>query len=328
MTDKRFETTEAALLGGLVHDNHKIDDVVQMRLAPEDFTTDAHRRIFRAILKLHEASAPVSTISLADELRNEIQDVTYGYLAELPSFDPTGASVSYNARKVLDRSRIRRLHQVACEIARSTATGDGPVDSLQEEAERRILELSSIGFAGGAVPIDDELDELLAEICQEDEPGVVGLTSTLPAVDRLIGGLRPSELIVIGARPCNGKTAMLMQIASAAALAGNTVHFVSLEMSKKELQKRYLSHFARVDSRRINSRELTASDRMALMDKGRSSLVGQPLFVADEQSQRVLRIAATARRLKRQHSLGLIVVELDASMFAEALDESGAPIGD
>lgn len=309
MNPENFILTEELVLAGLVASPQHIDEAVVMGLTTTDFVKDAHCRVWKAILALWNANSPLGLISLSTALQNEISDLGgYDYLPRLLDADPVGANVLYYVAVVRRRSLIRQLHQVGCRIRESTASGDGDAEHLLETAERDVLAVSETGIPGGAVRIGEGIDEVIAELDSHDDASLVGLTSSLAEVDAIIGGLRPAELIIVGARPATGKTALLLQTAAMVANLGKTVLFASLEMSLIEMRRRLIAFFGKVDTRDMRRREVTETDYEAVL-RARKAIVDLPLWVDDCASQRLSRIAATARRLRRQHGLGLICVD-------------------
>lgn len=307
------EWQEREVLGGVLRWPACLDDLATV-LRAEDFTQAAHADVWRALLALWDARKPVDLASLANELqaRGQMQSVGgYAALARLWDETASGANAAYYARLVRQRSVVWRLHGLAGELARDTAdwrrwSGDD-ASALLEWAERNVLAISEVG-AGG---VTHELPQILNEACdridaRSRQAGGLGLPTGFPALDSLLGGLQPGELVVVAARPSVGKTALGTAIARN---AGVGVFFASLEQSRHELGDRLLSSEARVDGHSIRSGR-PAPAAVARITQARVHLsAGVVMHVDDGSRQNCQRIAANARRLRRQHGIGLVVVD-------------------
>lgn len=304
---------ERCLLGGLLRDNEVIADVVPI-LTPETFYVDAHQRIYRAIVDLWDHPAPVDLIGLANLLqqRDDLANVGgYAALAEIWDSAVTGANAVYHAGLVRDQWTLRSLIQAGNEIVRDAYDPTGPAAELLDQAQAKVMRLAETVVAGGAVPLRDALYEACnwIDARHRRRGGVSGIPTGFIDLDETLAGLQDSELVIVAARPSCGKTSFGMALAANAAMHHNLpVLFISLEQSRVELTVRLLSSEARVDGHIIRSGCLRADDSRRLVD-AQNRLDSAPLYIDDTPGQSVLRIAATARRLKRKTGLRMVVVD-------------------
>lgn len=309
MTPSNSREAERSVLGSLLRDNDCIGDVVQV-MRGEDFYLDAHRRIWAAAIAIWESHKPVDLVTLADYLRQHIEEIGgYAYLGELWEAAPTAANAVYYAGIVRDHAIRRELDIAAREIIRECESPTGPADAALEDAEKRIFAVAQMGVRGNAVPLEDavlaSLDRLDA---RETRQGVGAVLTGFADLDELTSGLQDGELILIGARPSTGKTALGLGIARNAAAAGVPVFFASLEQSRVELAERLLCSEARVDGHRVRKGMLAEDERQRLADAS-EFLRRLPFDIDDSPGQTVLRIAANVRRLQRRKGIKLVVVD-------------------
>jgi replicative DNA helicase len=317
MSDRldKLNDTERRVLAGMVRDPNMIDDVLaDVGLRAEDFRAFHHRLVFEAIVTLSEAGQPVEIGTVAEVLRDrkQIDDLGgYQYLGQLLEEMPTSAGTVYHARTVRRRAIVRGLNATAQEILANTATGDGDAEQLLEEAERQIFALAERGYSGGPVRIQQAMSQVFDEIDRRAQRGdqLGGLPTGFLDLDEITGGLHDAELIILGARPSIGKTGLALQMARNAAVDhGHPTLFISLEMSQAELAGRLLCSDGRVDGHRLRRGSLSRDDANRLAT-ARRRVAPAPLFIDDQAQQNMVRIAATARRLKRQEGLRLLVID-------------------
>jgi replicative DNA helicase len=305
--------TEQAALGGMMRWNDAIGEVASF-LRAEHFRSHHHQRIFAAVLALWDAGKPVDAVGVADVLhdRGEVADIGgYQYLARLMEQEPTGSGTVYHARRVRERAVIRGLNLAAKEIVAATEAGKGDAEELVEEAERKIFGVAEDGYSGGAARLDAAVARYFDLIDARSRRGAQlgGLPTGFPDLDKLTGGLNDGELTILAARTSVGKTSLALQVARAAAVEHKApTLFVSLEMSEAELTQRVLCGAAGVDGQRLRNGCPSREDVERLAACG-ARVQGAPLFIDDTASQRMVRVAATARRRRRQDGLRLLVVD-------------------
>lgn len=306
---------ERALLGGLLRDPDVLPDVLAVA-RPESMYVDAHRRVFAALADLAGRGEPVELVGLSAELkrRNELDEVGgYAYLADLWVETPTGANATYHAKLVRDAALLRGVIHAANEILRDAYSPTMSADELVAAAGRKFDALGDAASGPGPEPC--RADQLVREAIEALDGRIAsgaalsGLSCGFDDLDTFTGGLRPGELIVLGARPSLGKTALALNLAERVADAGAPVLFFSLEMRQAEIADRLLSMESGVPMHRLGRpRELRRGD---IDDLHTASLAfgAKPLYVEDAPDQTAARVAAVARRACRRRGVRLIAVD-------------------
>jgi replicative DNA helicase len=306
-----LDRAERAVLGSMLRDNGCIAEVALL-LTSDSFRTDAHRTICAAVLRLFTAGSPVDLVILANLLRErgQIDNVGgYGYLGELRDAAPTAANVEHYARIVRDHGICRKLVLAAEDIIAEVRRRTGPAEQLLDAAERRILAIAQVGAEGHTADLKEIMAACYDDLDRRMAPRATAELSTgFIDLDRLTAGLRDSELMVIGARPSVGKTAFGLALARNVLGQARPVLFVSLEQSQTELGNRLACAEAGIDLQRLR-RGTLSKDEVARFKEAGDRLAGLRLHVDDEPFQRVMRVIATARRLKLREGIRLVVVD-------------------
>lgn len=306
-------SAEQAALGSMLLQEDAILHGVDI-LRPEDFYQKAHQNIFKCILELFEKSRGVDLVTLTEELNRknlleEIGGVTY--LTNLINSVPTAANIEHYIKIIEEKSILRNLINNATKIVSMGYEEKEDAKILLDKAEHLIFEVSERNLGQSFVPIKEILQdsfEKIENLYHRDE-FITGIPSGFDEFDDITTGFQPSELIVIAGRPGMGKTAFCMTIAQYIAVSKNIpVALFSLEMSKSQLVQRMLCSEARVDAHNLRKGRLAESDWPTLsMAAGR--LASAPIFIDDSAGITCLEIKAKARRLKAQHSLGLVIID-------------------
>jgi replicative DNA helicase len=303
---------EAALLSGLMRHNADIAECAAV-LDADHFTSDQHRKIYKAIVALHLAGKPADLVQVAGSLHQsgKLADVGgHAYLAELWEAEPTGMGNAHRVTVLRDNLLLRRLSMVAEDIGRMA---DEPTDSAEAtlaKAESMILDLGRRSATASTVDLPVALRSALDAIdSRHTGAGVKGLSTGLDDVDAQTGGLHAGELAIVAARPSFGKTSYAIQLSAHAAVRlQKPVLFCSLEQSYTEIAERMLCQEGRVDSWPLRVGKVGAVERKRLSDAF-ERLHGGRMRIDDASAQSVLRIGANARRMKHGGGLGLIVVD-------------------
>ena len=306
-------SAEQAALGSMLLQEDAILHGVDI-LRPEDFYQKSHQNIFKCILELFEKSRGVDLVTLTEELNRknlleEIGGVTY--LTNLINSVPTAANIEHYIKIIEEKSILRNLINNATKIVSMGYEEKEDAKILLDKAEHLIFEVSERNLGQSFVPIKEILQdsfEKIENLYHRDE-FITGIASGFDEFDDITTGFQPSELIVIAGRPGMGKTAFCMTIAQYIAVSKNIpVALFSLEMSKSQLVQRMLCSEARVDAHNLRKGRLAESDWPTLsMAAGR--LASAPIFIDDTAGITCLEIRAKARRLKAQHSLGLVIID-------------------
>ncbi len=304
---------ERSTLGSMLLDRDAIGHVFEF-LTDEAFYSEAHRRIFRAILDLYDRNEPVDYITLTDLLTRwgDIEKVGgSAYLTQLTDSVPTAAHAEHYARIVKEKYILRNLIRVSTDVVSRCYSAEEEADRLLDEAERSIFDLSQNRQRGSVLKVKDIIHDAMemVENLSKHESHITGVPTGFTELDQMTSGLQPGELIVLAARPSMGKTALCLNLASNAALLGKVpVAIFSLEMSAESLVTRMLCAEARVDLQAVRTGRLGEGSLVHLsMAAGR--LFDADIFIDDSPSINILELRSKARRLKAEHNIGLVVVD-------------------
>ncbi len=304
---------EQSVLGGILLENGALNPVLEI-MAGSDFYSDAHRKIFGGILELSDRNQPVDLITLSNHLRDKKQlDAVGGvvYLSQLVDNVPSAANIGHYARIVKEKSVLRNLIGTATEILNRTYGAGADVDSVLDEAEHAIFEISQNKIKPSFYPLKDIIKDSFRTIerLYERKELITGVATGFTKLDEMTSGLQRSDLVIIAGRPSMGKTAFALNIAQYCSVEdGVPVAVFSLEMAKEQLAMRMLSSEARVDSQKIRKGFLGEADWPKLTTAA-GRLSEARLFIDDTPSISVLEMKAKSRRLKAEHGLGLIVLD-------------------
>ena len=321
---------EQALLGVLLYDNsayERLSDQLQGRHFFEPF----HGRLFSAIESHVRRGQLAEPILLAEQFARDAAFDGLGgvrYLADLVDRAPSAANAGDYARVIYDLALRRDLIRIGGEIAQVAQAGDAEKTARDqiEAAEQQLFTLAETGSAtSGFRPFERALAgavEMAAEAYNRDG-GLSGISTGLTDLDRMLGGLHPSDLIILAARPSMGKTALGANIAFNVArryawepqpdgtrktVSGGVVAFFSLEMSAEQLAMRLLADVTEVPSDLMRKGEINASEFGRVRDAA-IEIQEAPLFIDDTGGISISKLAARSRRLKRTSGLDLIVID-------------------
>jgi replicative DNA helicase len=305
---------EESLLGAMLLSRDAIAAALETCSA-DDFYKPAHGHIFEAVCSLYGAGEPADPVTVADELRRaELLDASggAGALVSLQANTPATANAGRYARIVEEHALLRRLIGVAGEIAEMGFSLPDDVTAAIDRAESMVFQVAERRVTDSLKPLHDLLADSLdrLEALYDRGESITGVPTGFVDLDERLSGLQPSSLVIIGARPSMGKTALALGMAAHAAMEARIpVLFFSLEMSHSELTQRLLCAEARVDSSRIRNGRLLESDWPKI-----SHAIGRlgeaPLYIDDNPNLTVMEVRAKARRLKsRLGRLGLVVVD-------------------
>jgi replicative DNA helicase len=323
---------EVSLLGALLIDPEAIHKVIDF-LKPEDFYKSSHQKIYRSAIRLFEKDEPTDMVTLTNELTRQEEIESIGgvsYLAQLAGSVATSASVFYYAKIIREKAMLRGLINVATEIVHESYRGGEEINRFIDTAERAIFQISERNIRQSFYPVRDILKDSFKAIekLYENKNSVTGVPTGFKELNRITAGLQSSDLIIIAGRPSMGKTAFALNLATNASLETKLATAVfSLEMSKEQLVQRMLCSEAKVDSSKLRAGYLKESDWPKLT-RAASMLTDAPLFIDDTPALSVLEMRAKARRLKKEHGLGLIVVDYLQLMRSDVTESREREISD
>lgn len=323
---------EQSVLGGLMLDNERWDDVAE-RVVAEDFYTRPHRHIFTEMGRLQEGGSPIDLITLAESLERQGQLDSVGgfaYLAELSKNTPSAANIIAYAQIVRERAVIREMIKVANEITEAGYNPEGRTsDELLDLAESRIFQIAEQrgNKSGGPENISSILDRTVTKIealFQRPHDGVTGVDTGYVDVNKKTAGLQPSDLIIIAARPSMGKTTFVMNICENVSLTNDKpVMIFSLEMPTEQLMMRSLASLSRVNQTSIRTGQLDDEDWARLSGTMGLLLEKKNIYIDDSSGLTPMDVRSRARRLSREHGgLSLIMIDYLQLMRVPSLSDN------
>jgi len=306
---------EESLLGAMLLSRDAITAAVEARVDAADFYKPAHGHMFEAVMGLYGQGEPVDPVTLAEELRRAgLLDAMggKGALLRIQAGTPASANAGHYAQIVGELALLRRLIAVAGEIAETAYSEPDDVTDTLDRAEALVFEVAerrvSESLVGLAASLQVTLDQLEQMYGRDDH--ITGVPTGYHDLDDILLGLQPSNLIVVAARPGQGKTSFALGAAANVALeARKPVLFFSMEMGHLELTKRMLAAEAKVDARKLQTGNIPEAD-WSRLSHAVGRLAEAPLLIDDNPHCTVMEMRAKARRTKaKSGDLGLIVVD-------------------
>ena len=304
---------EQAILGGILMNNNAMNQIMDI-LSPDDFYREANISLFQGMVELYNRSEPIDVITLSRFLteKNLLEKVGgIDYLGSLVDAVSTSAGIVYHAEIVKNLSVRRKLISQCSAISESCFQDWERTEDLLETAEQAIYDIADEQVREGFQSIQEVITGSLKklEASSELEGYVTGVPTGFERFDFYTSGLQPSDLIIIAGRPSMGKTALALNVGyNAAQRTKKGVAIFSLEMSKPQLGVRLLGFDSGIDSAKLRTGFLRDKEWNALTDSA-NRLSELPIFIDDSSSISVLEMKAKCRRLKKGHSLGLVIVD-------------------
>ncbi|MFN3971054.1 MAG: replicative DNA helicase [Gemmobacter sp.] len=321
---------EQQLLGAILT-NNDVYDRISALVKAEHFYEPTHARIFEIAAARIQKNALASPVTLKAFLEDDAGLKELGgpaYLARLAGAAISAYAARDYAQMIYDLAVRRELIGLGRDIAAAAASVDvhnEPRDQIVE-AEQRLYKLgeqgvAERGFQSFLKAVTDAVN--VANAAYQRDGGLAGISTGLTDLDRKLGGLHPSDLLILAGRPSMGKTSLATNIAfniarayrrgrlpdgSEGAVEGGVVGFFSLEMSAEQLAARILSEAAEVPSDQIRRGALTETEFRRFVEAAKA-LEACPLYIDDTPALPISQVAARARRLKRTHGLDVLMVD-------------------
>ncbi len=308
---------EQSVLGGLMIDNHSWDTIADA-VSEADYYRQDHRLIFRALSYLANRGEPLDIVTVSEwlERHNELDKIGgISYLSTLAENTPSAANIKAYATIVRERSVLRQLIRISSEIGENAFNTEGRSSSeILDLAEQKVFQISESNARGrqGFQSITHLLPKVVERIDELYESGgnITGLSTGFKDLDGMTSGLQPADLVIVAGRPSMGKTSFAMNLAENIAMSGKNkaVAIFSMEMPAEQLVLRILSSLGRVDQSKVRSGKLDEDDWPRLTST-MNLLNEAPLFIDDTPALTPTELRSRARRLTREHDLGLIVID-------------------
>ena len=311
-TSPHNEDAEQSVLGAILIDKDAIGLISEV-ISPKDFYNDVNGIIYDAMLSLYEERKPVDIVTLSQELRkiNNGDKVESSYLSELVNVVPTAANIEEYADIIKEASTKRNLISAGTQIAESVFKGEEEIGTLLDKAESSIFAISQGHDIRGFTSIKEGLAESFDRIDELHKKGAGfrGIQSGFIDLDNVLSGMQPSNLIILAARPGQGKTAMVVNMAQNIAIEQKSpVGIFSLEMSQEELVDRLLVGQADVDAWRLKTGKLTEGD-FTKLSQAMGELADAPIFIDDTPGITISEMRTKARRLQMEQGIKFLIVD-------------------
>lgn len=305
---------EKALLGSVFWSYESLQKACE-EIEKEMFYLDSHSKIFEVIKYLYEKKEPFNMSTLTTELmnRNIIDNVGgVSYLNDITASVATGANIDYYINLVIEKYTLRRMIEVATNIIKVANNPEVEVATCVEEAEKSILNVSKTRKTTEFRKVQDVLIKTQEDLetLAKNKGKVTGLTTGLIDLDNLTEGLKPTQLIIVAARPAVGKTAFALNIGCAAAKnTKKNIAIFSLEMPAEQLVMRMISSLGQIDNKKLQTGKMESED-WRRVNEAISQLSDTNIFFHDAGGITASEIKAKCRRLSTQNEgLGLVIID-------------------
>jgi replicative DNA helicase len=304
---------ERAVLGSLLIDPDAIIKVANF-LRVEDFFRERHGWLYDVMLTLHERREPLDFVTVVDELerRGQLEEIGGpAYITDLIGGTPTSINVDFYARIVERTALLRRLIAAAGEIAEMAYDESQDVEEVIDRAETLVFGVSEARIHRDLMPIRAIMGNVVDRIdfLTRNKDTLMGVPTGFTMLDRLLGGMQKSDLIILAARPAMGKTSLAINVAQNAAKRYNArVAIFSLEMSNEQLAQRLLSMETGIDSHRLRLGQLHEEEWPILLEAA-NVLAGTNIFIDDTPAASVNEIRTKCRRLYAEHGLDMVLID-------------------
>lgn len=305
---------EQSLLGALLIDKDAVVAVAEVLHPNHFYRSEQHGQIYEAILELFEKREPVDLVTVTDQLKQRgTLDKIGGsaYLADLINKVPTAAHVESYARIIKEHAIRRNLIASSTRSIDSAYNEGRDVNDIIEECEQAIFSISQEHLQRDFIPLKDALAQSFDRLdeIQKSSGKLRGIPSGFRDLDGKLAGFQDSNLIICAARPGQGKTAFVLNIAQYVAVVANLpVGFFSLEMSQEELVDRLLVGQANIDAWKLKTGRLDEKDYDRL-SHAMGQLAEAPLFIDDTPAISISEMRTKARRLQVEQGLRLLIVD-------------------
>lgn len=305
---------ERALLGAIILKPETMHDV-SVTVYPESFYADKHRDIFKVILDVFTKGDPIDILSISSKLKDrELLERVGGasYITELVETVPASGNALYYAELVQNKSILRNLIYAADDIAELGYSDPENTEEAMDTAEKRIYQVTNVPSTQKFHQIGSSLQEAWErfEHLNSTKGEMRGVQTGFAALDNVLSGFQKSDLIILAARPSVGKTTFALDLARNAAMQhGASVGIFTLEMSDQQLVDRMLAAEASVDAWKLRTGKLSSDSEFEAVQSAMARLSDASIHIDDQPGNNILKMRSSARRLKNEQGLDLIIVD-------------------
>jgi len=304
---------EEAVIGAVLINPEAYYDVAQF-LQPDDFYIHRNQWIWQAFVALHNRNEAIDFVTVTEELdqMGHLADIGgAAYITKLINNVPSSLHAEAYGRRVEETAIRRRMLTAANKIAKLAYEENLSLDTVMDDSEKAVFNISERRSTRDLMPIRTVLSDYfdrIEELSQRDD-ALVGVPTGFFDIDKMLGGLQPSDLLIIAGRPGMGKTGFLLSAVKNAALTHKKhVAVFSLEMSNEQLVQRLIAQETGIDSTRLRSGKLDPNEWM-LFTQAIEVLTDTHIFLDDTPALTPLQLRTKCRRLHLEYNLDLIVVD-------------------
>lgn len=314
---------EQAVLSSMMRSSRSIDDAVDI-LEPDHFYRPAHETIYRTLVDLHTAGKAHDPIALGDQLEKSGDLTRCGdrpYLFEIVNSYQTVGSTRSHAEIVREKAVLRKVLAAGTGMAHGVYSREQTPDEIIQGAYDTLEGLAGLTDAGDEdLSIGVDIMDTVAEVVDIRENGPKeGLMTGFTDFDSLTGGLLPGQFVLIAARPAMGKSVLGGDFARYTAIRNDIpTLFFSLEMGRKELEKRFLSAHATYPLHWMKAKGPLDDEKIMELVEAGKDMQASPLFIVADTGITLAKIRSHCRRIQRQHGLGLVVIDYLQLMSGES----------
>ena len=307
------EEAEQSVLGAIILEPTTIQ-VAAEHLKPDDFYNPRHKLIFEAMLSLYGANDNITLVTLKNQLERCGQLETVGsmkYIAEIAGAVGTSVYIRDHINIVKDKALYRSFIQMANNVLSKSYSTETPIEKLSDEVEKQVFGILQNSGSGDFTHIRDVILEPFNDIEEIIKNGgqIPGISTGFIDLDRITAGLHNSNLIIIGARPSMGKSALGLNIVQNAAVKSKKICAVfTLEMAKKEVANRMLACEAGVDLSKMRTGDIQQTDWEKLAE-AMGVLAEANIYIDDTSSITLAEIRSRCRKLKIEHGLDMVMID-------------------
>lgn len=306
--------SEKSLLSCLILDSHSFDEISDLKLEGKDFYDPKYGIVFDAIKDMVYSNSPVDYVTICSHLssHNRLEEIGgQGFILDITEDQVSSVNLRHYAKTVRDKASLRDLVRQARKVADKGTTFSGNAQDFIQEVESIFFGLTNEAKQGSMVKINECLKENIKEIEDTSRKAgeIQGVPTGYPALDKLLLGMQAGQLIILAARPAMGKTALALNVAqNTCEISKLPVALFSLEMMAKELSMRLLTQRAKVDSKRIRTKDFLETD-LRRIGQGIKQLADLPIYINDNAGTNLLDIQSACRKIKASEGLGLVVID-------------------
>ena len=317
---------EEAVLGSVLINPESYYDVAQV-LEADNFYIIRNRWIWEVFTYLHENRIPIDILTISEELdsRDQLEEIGgQAYLMMLVNQTPSSLNAEAYAKIVEEASVRRRMLTSANEMAKLAYQEEKDIETIIDSAEKSVFNLSERRIRRDLLPIQSVVSQYYDRVSMLSERSdeIFGVPTGLVDLDRLLGGLQKSDLLIIAGRPTSGKTGFLITVAKNAAIKHKKhVAMFSLEMSNEQLVQRMIAQETGINTQRLRSGQIN-EDEWDMFAQAVEIIGSSKIYLDDTPALTPIQMRTKCRRLHLEHHIDLVLVDYIQLMGGDTRTEN------